>query len=71
MVKSSRPESGRLRLRAAGVPRRADAVGKRFHVRKSAGFTVGPARDVHNPVLELCKQVQPQRLVVFQVPLLL
>jgi hypothetical protein len=59
----------RVRLGVAGVLRRADAVGEALPREEVGG--VGPARDVHDPVLELRKQVQPPRLVVAQVPLLL
>jgi hypothetical protein len=59
----------RVRLEVAGVPRWADTVGEALQ-REEVG-RVGPARDVHDPVLELRKQIQPPCLVVVQVPLLL
>ncbi len=59
----------RVRLGVAGVPRWPDAIGEALPREEVGG--VRPARDVHNLVLELCKQVQPPRLVVAQVSLLL
>jgi hypothetical protein len=59
----------RVQIGVAGVPRQADAFGEALPREEVA--RVGPAQDVHDPVLEHRKQVQPLRLVVAQVPLLL
>ncbi len=52
----------RVRLGVAGVPRWPDAVGEALPREEVGG--IRQARDVHDPVVELCEQVQPPRLPV-------
>ena len=58
-----------IRVVIARVRRRAGAVGEALPGKEVCG--VGAARDVHDAVLVLGEQVEPARLVVAYVPLLL
>ena len=59
----------RVRLIVAGAQRWPGAIAEALACQEVGG--VGPARDVHDPVLVLGKQVKPSRQVVADVALLL